>query len=297
MINNERLTYYAKLTQDFLDKFLSEKDCEGQQIIIDSMRYSALAGGKRLRPALTMEFCRICGRNPEQALPFAVALEMIHTYSLIHDDLPCMDNDDFRRGKPTNHKVYGEAMAVLAGDALLTEAFNLATSEKNLENFTAEQILKATNSLAKNAGVFGMIGGQVLDINAEHKKISYDELVTLQSYKTGALIKTAVQMGCILGGATDNQIKSAEGYAQALGLAFQIQDDILDIEGDAQIFGKPIGSDEQKEKSTFPSQIGLKECHKKVGQLTQDAINSLKNGFDDCEFLIWLAKELSVRNK
>lgn len=296
MTYEERLSTYAQYVHEFLDKLLSEKDCQGQEQIIKAMRYSAIAGGKRLRPALVMEFYRLSGGNPKDVLPFAVALEMIHTYSLIHDDLPCMDNDDFRRGKPTNHKVYGEAMAVLAGDALLTEAFALATRPENLEKFTAEQIVKATNCLAKNAGVFGMIGGQVIDIESEHKKISYDELVLLQKYKTGALIESAVQMGCILGGADENKLKAAKEYAYSLGLAFQIQDDILDIEGDAEIFGKPIGSDIKKEKSTFPSQIGLDNCKEKVKQLTQNAISAVKNGFEESEFLIWLADKLSVRN-
>ncbi len=297
MTHDERLSTYAQHVQQFLDDFLSEKDCIGQEKIIKSMRYSALAGGKRLRPALMMEFCRISGKNPEIALPFAVALEMIHTYSLIHDDLPCMDNDDFRRGKPTNHKIFGEAMAVLAGDALLTEAFTLATTPQNLKNFSAEQIVKATNCLSKNAGVFGMIGGQVMDIESEHKKISYDELVTLQKYKTGALIESAAQIGCILGDADEKQLHAAKEYAKAIGLAFQIQDDILDIEGDAEIFGKPIGSDAEKEKSTFPSQIGLDKCKEKVKTLTQTAINAVKTGFDESSFLIWLAEQLAVRNK
>lgn len=297
MTNDERLQMYAQKTEIFLDHYLNTKNCKGQSIIIDAMRYSSLTEGKRLRPILLLEFCRICGGDIDNALPFAAAIEMIHTYSLIHDDLPCMDNDDFRRGRPTSHKVYGEAYAILAGDALLTHAFELLSKNQNLQNFDAQKIVKCINTIAKNSGVFGMVGGQVLDIKSEDKDISYDELVTLQEYKTGSLICASCEIGCILADANDLKLNAAREYARTLGLAFQIRDDILDIEGDENIFGKPIGSDEENKKVTFPSKIGMSECIKKIDELTNKAIICAKNGFDDNEFIIYLAKKLSNRNK
>ncbi|MGN1008370.1 MAG: polyprenyl synthetase family protein [Butyricicoccus sp.] len=297
MTFEQRLKEYAAETEAFLDRYLNTAGCVGQEEIVDAMRYSALAGGKRLRPALTLEFCRAACGGWKQALPFAAALEMIHTYSLIHDDLPCMDNDDLRRGKPTSHKVYGEAMAVLAGDALLTQAFELATNSGYTEGLAPAVILRAVNDLSREAGVLGMIGGQVLDLDAEHKSLDYDALIRLQERKTGALMRTAAHMGCILGGATEAQYTAADHYAAAVGLAFQIQDDILDIIGDEQELGKPIGSDSENDKSTFPKLLGLPACQEKVHALTEEAIEEIRSAFDDSDFLVSLAASLVDRRK
>lgn len=292
----ERLNHYIAQVEHALDGYLTECGCTGQEKIVQAMRYSALAGGKRLRPVLTMEFCRAVGGDPSAALPFACALEMIHTYSLIHDDLPCMDDDDLRRGKPTNHKVYGEGMAVLAGDSLLTYAFETAARKADMSVLTAQQVVEAIGVLAHEAGYYGMIGGQVLDLAAEHQTLGYDELVNLQDKKTGGLIRAAAEMGCILGQATEVQREAAKTYANRLGLAFQIQDDILDIEGDEEIFGKPIGSDEKSGKSTFPGLIGIENCREMVRSLTDEAIFAVKV-LPQSSFLVELAESLVGRKK
>lgn len=292
----ERLNHYVAQVEHALDDYLTECGCTGQEKIVQAMRYSALAGGKRLRPVLTMEFCRAVGGDPSAALPFACALEMIHTYSLIHDDLPCMDDDDLRRGKPTNHKVYGEGMAVLAGDSLLTYAFETAARKADMSVLTAQQVVEAIGVLAHEAGYYGMIGGQVLDLAAEHQTLGYDELVNLQDKKTGGLIRAAAEMGCILGQATEVQREAAKTYANRLGLAFQIQDDILDIEGDEEIFGKPIGSDEKSGKSTFPGLIGIENCREMVRSLTDEAIFAVKV-LPQSSFLVELAESLVGRKK
>lgn len=279
-----------------LDQYLTARGCSGQEKIVEAMRYSLLAGGKRLRPVLTIEFCRASGGQPELAIPFACALEMIHTYSLIHDDLPCMDNDDLRRGKPTNHKVYGEGLAVLAGDALLTYAFEIITYFADRTRLQPSQIVDAIYVLAHEAGYYGMIGGQVLDLAAEHTKPTFHELMNLQDKKTGGLIRAAVKMGCILGQASPQQLQAAQTYADRLGLAFQIQDDILDIEGDESVFGKPIGSDLEREKATFPALIGLQKCKEMVRSLTDEAVAAIQV-FDDSQFLRQLAISMVERKK
>lgn len=292
----ERLSRYVEEIEQTLDQYLTTFGCNGQEKIVEAMRYSALAGGKRLRPVLTMEFCRAVGGDPYAALPFACALEMIHTYSLIHDDLPCMDNDDLRRGKPTNHKVYGEGLAVLAGDSLLTYAFETAARGMNESDVTAQQAVEAIGILAHEAGYYGMIGGQVLDLAAEHQTLTYEELVNLQDKKTGGLIRAAAEMGCVLGYATEEQREAAKTYANRLGLAFQIQDDILDIEGDEAVFGKPIGSDEKSGKSTFPGLMGVETCRKMVQDLTDEAVCAVKT-LPESDFLVQLAESLVGRKK
>ena len=254
-----------------------------------------MAGGKRLRPALVLEFCRLCGGDVRTALPFACALEMIHTYSLIHDDLPCMDNDDLRRGKPTNHKVYGEAMAVLAGDGLLNLAFETASDPMLLASIDPQTQLRAIRTLSRSSGMEGMIGGQVLDIEAETRPISLEELKTLQSLKTGALIGAAASLGCILGGADGKKTEAAQEYARCIGLAFQIQDDILDIEGDEAVLGKPIGSDADNQKSTYPSLLGLDACKQMVHDLSRQAVEALEGAFEDTGILVPLAWSLAER--
>lgn len=256
----------------------------------DAMEYSLLAGGKRLRPVLVLEFCRLCGGEPDKAIPFASAVEMIHTYSLIHDDLPAMDNDDMRRGRPTNHKVYGEAMAILAGDALLTAAFE----QLALADLPAERIVQAVACLSRCAGAPGMVGGQVLDMAGEGRSLSIAELEQLQSLKTGALICAAAELGCIAAGGSAQQRENVRSYAQALGRAFQVRDDMLDEISTVEELGKPIGSDRANEKSTFLTALGLEGCAKLVDELTEKAVSALAE-FEQPDFLIWLAREMARR--
>jgi len=219
---------YKTYIEEFLAGYFGRFQDEPQKILYDAMSYSLLAGGKRLRPILAFDFCRMCGGDWKKAAPFAAAVEMIHTYSLIHDDLPSMDNDDFRRGRPTNHKVYGEAMAILAGDALLTDAFALAASAE-LDDHRGLGF--AVSVLSECAGSLGMVGGQVLDILAESRELTEDEVIAIQSRKTGALINAACVLGVIAAGGTEKQLEAASRFAACLGLAFQIRDDMLDVIG------------------------------------------------------------------
>ena len=260
----------------------------------DAMLYSLMAGGKRVRPVLLLETCRMCGGDITLALPFACAVEMVHTYSLIHDDLPCMDDDDLRRGKPTNHKVYGEATAVLAGDGLLTAAFEVMLEEG--KSLPAERVLAAAACLGKAAGGRGMVGGQTLDMAAEGHMLTVDELKELYGLKTGALIAAAAEMGCILAGGTQEQQEAVVRYAQKIGLAFQVQDDVLDVEGDETKLGKPIGSDMRSEKNTYVTLKGLESCKELIEQLTDQALEALE-GFEESDFLRWLALQLAGREK
>ena len=284
---------YQQAIEGYLNGLFTRDVAYGK--LYEAMRYAILGGGKRIRPVLTLEFARLGGIDWHLALPFACAIEMIHTYSLIHDDLPCMDNDDFRRGKPTNHKVYGEATAVLAGDGLLNLAFETASDPVNTTLVPAETQVKAIRMLSRASGMDGMIGGQILDMQAEETSISLEQLKTLQELKTGALISVAAQLGCLIGGATAEQTQAAATYAACIGLAFQIQDDILDIEGDAEIFGKPIGSDEENGKSAYPSLLGLEKCHALVHELSQQAVDALAS-FADAGILPELAYSLADRN-
>ncbi|MBR6120519.1 MAG: polyprenyl synthetase family protein [Oscillospiraceae bacterium] len=242
---------------------------EPQSRLFEAMSYSLNAGGKRLRPFLVYQFCRSCGGREEDADQAALAVEMIHTYSLIHDDLPAMDNDDYRRGKLTNHRVYGEATAILAGDGLLTDAFRVL-SEAPLP---PERRAAAVACLAKNAGPWGMVGGQVLDMLSEERKLTEEEVRAIQSRKTGCLIKAACCLGVICGGGGEAQLKAAEAYADRVGLAFQIRDDVLDVTGDAAKLGKAVGVDEKK--NTFVRLWGLERCGALIEQETKTAINAL----------------------
>ena len=252
------------------------------------MRYSLLAGGKRIRPILVQAFCDLCGGESEKALPFAAAIEMVHTYSLIHDDLPCMDNDDYRRGKLTNHKVYGEATAVLAGDALLTAAFGeLAKVE-----LPPQSVVAAVRVLADCAGELGMVGGQILDMAAEEHICTEEDVLAIQSRKTGALISAACQLGVIAAQGSKQQQEAAKTYAHSLGLAFQIRDDILDVIGDAQKLGKATGMD--KTKNTFVRLYGVDVCVQKVIDETKKATDAL-DVFENAEFLTDLANSLALR--
>ena len=280
---------YRLFIEEYLENFYSRFHAEPQKPLYDSIRYSLLAGGKRLRPILCMEFCRICGQDWKAAAPFAAAIEMIHTYSLIHDDLPSMDNDDFRRGRPTNHKVYGEAIAILAGDALLTDAF-LSASEAKLT--CPEDMSRAIALLSTCAGSAGMVGGQVLDIMSEERQISEEEILNIQSRKTGGLIRAACGLGAIAGGATPEQVDAACRFADNLGLAFQIRDDMLDVIGTQEEMGKGVGTDETK--NTFVRLYGLPKCEELVQKYTADAIQAL-DLFEDRAFLTELAANLTNR--
>ena len=280
---------YRLFIEEYLENFYSRFHAEPQKPLYDSIQYSLLAGGKRLRPILCMEFCRICGRDWKAAAPFAAAIEMIHTYSLIHDDLPSMDNDDFRRGRPTNHKVYGEAIAILAGDALLTDAF-LSASEAKLT--CPEDMSRAIALLSTCAGSSGMVGGQVLDIMSEERQISEEEILNIQSRKTGGLIRAACGLGAIAGGASPEQVDAACRFADNLGLAFQIRDDMLDVIGTQEEMGKGVGTDETK--NTFVRLYGLPKCEELVQKYTADAIQAL-DLFEDRAFLTELAENLTNR--
>ena len=280
---------YRLFIEEYLENFYSRFHAEPQKPLYDSIQYSLLAGGKRLRPILCMEFCRICGQDWKAAAPFAAAIEMIHTYSLIHDDLPSMDNDYFRRGRPTNHKVYGEAMAILAGDALLTDAF-LSASEAKLT--CPEDMAQAMALLATCAGSSGMVGGQVLDIMSEERQISEEEILNIQSRKTGGLIRAACGLGAIAGGASPEQVDAACRFADNLGLAFQIRDDMLDVIGTQEEMGKGVGTDETK--NTFVRLYGLPKCEELVQKYTADAIQAL-DLFEDRAFLTELAENLTNR--
>ncbi len=281
------LQRYTRNIEDYLQQCFLEPVPQAQ--LYEAMRYSLLAGGKRLRPVLTQAFCELCGGRAEDALAFGAAIEMIHTYSLIHDDLPCMDNDDFRRGKPTNHKVYGEALAVLAGDGLLTHAFRRLT----MVDLPADRILEAVGVLAQCAGEDGMVGGQVLDMAAEERECTVTEVHAIQSRKTGALVSAACQLGVIAAGGTTQQLAAARAYAESLGLAFQIQDDILDVVGDAVKLGKATGVDEHK--NTFVRIYGIDTCRAMVREETEKAISAL-NLFPHPHFLIDLAHDLIERD-
>lgn len=288
--------YSIRMARDLtlIEEYLSGVCREGDRYadLQEAMEYSLMAGGKRIRPVLVLETCRMCGGNLQQALPFAAAVEMVHTYSLIHDDLPAMDDDQLRRGRPTNHVVYGEATAILAGDGLLTAAFGqLAAAE-----LPARQIVEAVRCLSEAAGPEGMVGGQALDMAGEGRAMTRSELEQLQSLKTGALIAAAAQLGCIAAGGSQKQLGQVKRYAQALGRAFQVRDDMLDVTSSDEELGKPVGSDRVNEKNTFVTALGLAGCQQLMEQLTQEAVDAL-DGFEDAGFLSWLAWEMSVRNK
>ena len=289
MKNELRTKEYREFIENYLGNIYPEFCSEPQTLLFDAMEYSLLAGGKRLRPIFAMDFCRMCGDDWKNAAPFAAAIEMIHTYSLIHDDLPCMDNDDFRRGRPTNHKVYGEAMAILAGDALLTDAFLIASSAKLPR---PEDMSLAIGVLAQGAGSLGMVGGQVLDIMSESRELTEQEVIDIQSRKTGALINDACVLGVIAGGGTEEQIAAAAGFAGALGMAFQIRDDMLDVIGTQEEMGKGVGTDAAK--NTFVKLYGLEKCEELVQKYTNTAIEML-GAFEDNEYMIALAKSLTDR--
>ena len=261
----------AQLTESALIEYLPRE--EGlQQIVVSAMRYAVMNGGKRIRPELMMEFYTLFGGIEENILPFACALEMIHSYSLVHDDLPCMDNDDMRRGKPSCHKQFGEWQALLAGDALLTYAFETASTRTDYTVIAPKQACFCIAELAKAAGIYGMVGGQTADLECEGKTVDTTVLEQLHLMKTGALIRVAGKIGAIAADARKDQVEMADGYCRLLGLAFQIKDDILDVEGDPVLLGKPAGSDAKKDKSTYVTCMGLSGAKNELGNLTQQAI-------------------------
>ena len=279
---------YQRQIEDYLEQQCFIYDSEPQQKLFSAMRYSLLAGGKRLRPLLVLEFCRICGGDILKAMPFAAAVEMVHTYSLIHDDLPCMDNDDLRRGNPTNHKVYGEAVAILAGDGLLTAAFSYLAKA----DIPAQWKIKAVSVLAECSGELGMVGGQILDIESESRQCSQQEVLDIQRRKTGALIRSACLLGILAAEGSRDQIDAAVTFADNLGLAFQIRDDILDVIGNESELGKAVGTDGIK--NTFVHLYGIDKCNELVAEHTQKAIEAL-SVFQDSDYLIWLAQSLTNR--
>lgn len=267
----EILKEHIELIDRRLDKYLECKD-NPQSIIYEAMRYSVFAGGKRLRPVLMLLVCRMCGGDINEALPFACALEMIHTYSLIHDDLPAMDNDDLRRGQPTSHKKFGEAAAILAGDALLNKAFEVMSDYRG--NDTA-RALKAMSIIARSSGTEGMIGGQVVDMISEGREITLDELRYLHLNKTGAIIRSACVAGAVTAGAGDDEIRAVDKFAENLGIAFQIQDDILDVTGTEEELGKPIGSDAEEGKNTYVSLLGIERAEEMSKEYSESAKRAL----------------------
>ncbi|EHJ37520.1 putative geranyltranstransferase [Clostridioides difficile 70-100-2010] len=281
----------------FVEKVLKEympKEEGYQKTVIEAMNYSLSAGGKRLRPILTLEACKIVGGNEDEAIPFAIAIEMIHTYSLIHDDLPALDNDDLRRGRPTNHKVYGEAMGILAGDALLNYAFEVMLAGSiNKEN--PEKYLKAINEIAKGAGIYGMIGGQVVDVESENKQIEKEKLDYIHMNKTAAMMVGCMIAGATIGGANSEQMEEITKYAKNIGLSFQIVDDILDIVGDEAKLGKKVGSDIENHKSTYPSLLGLDKSKEIAHNLIDEAKKSIEKLSDDVDFLKGLAEYIIDR--
>lgn len=286
MTANEYKKYVdAKLSEYFKPSGLSYDG------LLESMHYSLTAGGKRIRPMLVLEFCRISGGNIEKTLPVACAIEMLHTYSLIHDDLPCMDNDALRRGKPTNHVVYGECTATLAGDALQAEAFGTIARSQ----LPAEARVTCVEILADAVGSDGMCAGQYLDMVGEHKLLSEDELNDINSRKTGSLLTAACRMGVAAAGGNEAMLEAAAQYGACVGAAFQIRDDILDVISTSEELGKPIGSDAQEHKNTYMTLLGEYKCMKMIEKLTDQAKNAIAGTFEDTKFLCELADSMVTR--
>ncbi|NLX94371.1 MAG: polyprenyl synthetase family protein [Clostridiales bacterium] len=285
-----RTKRYTLMINEKLEKLLPAAK---ESVVCEAMRYSVFNGGKRIRPVLTLEFCRLCGGREEEALSFACAVEMIHAYSLIHDDLPCMDDDDTRRGNPACHIRFGEANARLAGDALLTLAFETVLNA----GLTPEMIINAGKELSAAAGWAGMIGGQVMDLQNEGKQVELEELLETDYKKTGKLIIASAVLGCIAAGAEEEKVRAAAQYAYNLGLAFQLVDDILDVTGNAETLGKPVVSDEGNKKTTYVSVIGTDAAKEKISGLTLAANDALKIFGEQAEYLQKLADSLTKRKK
>lgn len=284
------LKEYKALIDTKLAEYFRADDMP-QAGLFEAMRYSLNAGGKRIRPILVLEFCRITGGDCDKSLPVACAIEMLHTYSLIHDDLPCMDNDDLRRGKPTNHVVYGECTATLAGDALQAEAFGTILRSA----LPAESRAECARILADAVGADGMCGGQFLDMIGENKLLTADELDEINSRKTGALLIAACTMGVAAAGGNEKQSEAARRFGAAIGAAFQIRDDMLDVISTSEQLGKPIGSDAQEHKNTYMALYGAERCMKMIEKLTEVAKAALNEAFDDTAFLCDLADSMVTR--
>ncbi len=290
----EQLSYYAEITEKALEKYLPQTECLQKNVLL-AARHSLKAGGKRIRPALVMEFCRVCGGEPEEALPVACAIEMLHTFSLIHDDLPCMDDDDMRRGQPSCHKAFGEVNALLAGDALAMLPYQIiaeAALKKRLEQTAA---LKIISLLGESSGIFGMIGGQVIDTENEGKQLPENIILEMYRMKTSALLGFCCKAGCIAAGAGADKLLAAGCYADKLGLAFQIIDDILDVTADEALLGKPVGSDAECGKYTYVTAVGPEKARSQAEQFTTEAKNALI-AFEDTGFLLGLTDMLLKRN-
>ena len=291
-LSKEILADAAALTEALLDTlYRGRSRCDG--VLDEACRYSLMAGGKRVRPALTLEFCRLFGGDPQNALPFGAAVEMIHTFSLIHDDLPCMDDDDLRRGRPTNHKVFGEAYALLAGDGMALDAFGMAASNTAV---SPEARAQAVLLLSKAAGCGGMVRGQIVDMFGEKNTLTYEELLYLHANKTGALIRVASQLGVLAAGygMDSPEMQAAEGYAERIGLAFQVIDDILDVTSTPEAMGKSVGGDAEHHKNTFLSFKSIPEAQAFAEELTEEAV-ALVAPYEGSERLIALARYLAVR--
>ena len=290
---------YKKIIDDHILDFIPNIDNKSITLY-EAMKYSLIAGGKRLRPVLLLAACDFAGGDIKEAIPYACAMEYIHTYSLIHDDLPAMDNDDLRRGLPTNHKVYGEAMAILAGDGLLTTAFEAINKDMMLYFDEPEKMvkrIKAANEIAKGAGCRGMVAGQVSDIEGEGADFSNEMLEYIHINKTGALIRSSIKAGLYLGNPTSYMIDNMDHYAENLGLAYQIADDILDVVGNTEELGKATGSDERKNKNTYTSINGLDAAYKRLEELTDNAVQAIAPYYDNAEFFRELVLKLKHRRK
>ncbi len=283
-----------KLIEQSLEKYLTRNETL-YDVLLESMRYSVDAGGKRVRPRLTLEFCKLCGEDMQSALPFACAVEFIHTYSLIHDDLPCMDNDDMRRGKPSNHIAFSEDTALLAGDALQSLAFEVMLSPQTLSKVPADRVAEAAYTLAKLSGADGMVGGQVIDLAYEDKEATEDIINQMHLLKTGALIKAACLMGVIVAGADKEKLLAASEYADCVGLAFQLVDDVLDVTSTSEQLGKPVNSDTENNKSTYVVLYGIEECMNRAKLLTERAVRALDAFEGDTSFLKDFAVSLANR--
>ncbi len=287
------LKEYKTLIENEIDRLFPSIDGCGYSDVNKAARYSLTLGGKRIRPVILLEFCRLCGGDILKATNFAVALEMIHTYSLIHDDLPCMDNDDMRRGNPSCHIKYGEDVALLAGDTLLTEAFTVVSKSE----LPAERVVCAIKYLASLSGLHGMVGGQILDLSFEKAEPTAEQLVDMYSRKTSGLLVAAAMLGCISAGNLDEEtLTKAKDYALNLGIAFQIIDDILDITADEALLGKPVGSDQKNSKTTFVSIYGIDGAREKAAEYTEKALKTLNTFYGDKNNLIAITEYLLKRN-
>ena len=293
---NDRLESYRQEIEEALFSYLPIPEEAPQKTVYEVMNYACVGGGKRLRPVLVMEFCRLCGESPAKAIPFACAIEMVHSYSLVHDDLPCMDNSPLRRGRPSAHAAYGEDMALLAGDGLLTRAFEVMLAEENQRELPPQRVLRAAFALADAAGAGGMVGGQVIDLQSEGKSIDLPALETLQRGKTAALLMAACEMGCHIGGGGEAEIAAARRFGEELGLCFQIVDDILDVTSTPEELGKPVGNDEKSRKVTYVSLLGREKALQLAAERTEKAVDALQVFGEPGEALRSLARALLQRS-